>query len=338
MMRRLTFFALIALIVTTAGCWKMPEIDDDGTSVNTSLCNACLNAAPDMNALEITIPENDKSVPLDVGDLAEYYTFTVQVSRDLNSWILGTLSSLDEILSYPPTQSYDDTCVWGPFIPDGLSPVEMRFSMTKNSETDYEYLWDERLKNTDDEFTPAWGGHITPATDTARRGIGTLFIDYSALQVLDPTWDVSGRIDVDYDTYTDGRRIDVVFDQFVTEDEDYPIDADYHYHNHLDNSGEFSFEYQMDFPIEGAEDTGALETALQETQWHEDGEGLSEVTISGGDVTGQQILGITVDNINGYECWNDIFQRTYYRMKIVGQDGDETVIDEEGDSQDCTTF
>ncbi|MCZ7586596.1 MAG: hypothetical protein M5R36_26480 [Deltaproteobacteria bacterium] len=328
-----------------AACGFETDTNDDLVWTRSSaLCNECLERAPEPDSLAITIPENDKSYSYAkaLGDLAEYYDFTVDISRGLNNWILGMLSTLDEILSYPPTDHDADTCIWGPFIPNGLSPVEVRFSMTKISDTEFEYVWDQRLKNTDNAFQAVWGGMIQPSTDTARRGIGNLFIDWTTAHDLDPTWDVTGRMDVEYDTYTDGRQIDIVFTDFQNERDLFPTNATYHYHNRLDNSGEFLFEYAADAYwdfLGGTPGQTELETITQKTLWHGDGEGVSVFSMRDGDVTGRNLYGdFTMDEIEGYECWNDVFERTYFRASVISTDGEKLTLDEEGVETDCGGF
>lgn len=343
-MRTLRLLAILGMATVAAyfsACFQEPEGGSFGLeAVNTELCDACLKAAPDPDSLEVTIPEADGKAgrgdwPKSLGQLPVYYDLTVDISRGLNHWILGQLGFLDEILTYPPTQSDDNTCTWGPFIPSGLSPVEAQFEMTQVSDTQFDYTWSHRPKNTDGEFTAVWGGEITPATDTARRGVGNLYMDFTALQGLDPTWDASGRFDVDYDTYTDGRRIDIEFTDFVGEDSGYPSTGTYHYHNHADNSGEFS--YIFDVEIDGG-NSSEPERASVVTQWEPTGAGTSEFAASGGDIGSDDTFGSNVTEIGGLECWDELFGRTYYRIEVRFESGDPLKLEEEGSEGDCPVF
>lgn len=324
-------FVLLAVALASGGCFQEPTGGDFGLSATSSeLCNACLKAAPDPDSLEVTIPENDKGYAKgfakesELGGLPEYYDLTVDVSRSLNFWILGMLGQLDEILTYPPTQTDDDTCFWGPFIPNGLSPVEVRFQMSKVSDSDYDYVWEHRPKNTDEKFTPIWGGAITPATDTARRGVGTMFMDFTEAKRLDPTWNATGRMDVEYDTYSDGRLIDITFTDWDSEGLGVPTDGAYHYHNHADNRGEFSFALGAEFSPGDSPESWAVTT-----QWESDGTGISVSTISGGDLDGL--------SYQGTECWDSLFRLTYYNYRL-NEGGNLVSEDEAGDEAACPTF
>ena len=329
------FVCLMFLVMQCGGEEQKPP--------EAELCDACLNAAPDATSLEIRIPGDEESDinTMALGELAFFYTQTRQMSDDTNFWILGTLGWLDEILTYPPTEHSGGYCIWGPFIPSGLSPVEQRFRMQQNSETDYTYFWEERPKNTEDEWTMIWGGAIEPATDTARRGIGQLNIDFTAAYALDPALQQEGQIEVDYDTYTDGRRIDITFIDFMdlrpgqmTE----PMDAAYHYHNRADNSGEFDFSFLADVhQEEWGETYPELETLTYATQWLPSGAGGCTCTVTGGDLSAPDYPGLTapLEEIVETECWNELFLRTYYVAVFKLEDGTEVTMDEEGDPTDC---
>jgi len=339
-MKRLTVLLVLLALLFIVQC-EWPEEDDEAEPL--PLCDECLDAAPDEGSLTIRIPgdDNEDYVTQTVGDLAEFYTDTRQISRDLNFWILGTLGWLDEILTVPPTENEDGFCVWGPFIPEGLSPVEARFRMQRHSADDYDYFWEERPKNTNDDWWQTWGGSITPATSTARRGIGNLTIDFDAARELDPTRQEAGTMDVDYDTISDGRRIDISFSQFQDlrpDHMDEPMDADYHYHNRADNSGEFEFVFFLDIHQDDWGDAyPEKETVTTLTQWQTDGAGGATRVVEGGDLAQVEVEGFTIplDRIDQVECWDAQFARTYYRMDFVFTDGQTATIEEEGDPETC---
>lgn len=334
--------SILAVLMILSGCF--PEEKDESTGAkldDDGLCDACLNSAPDPDDLSIDIPESDDKTK-SKGDMAELYNVTVDMSRALNYWILAHLGWLDEILSYPPSNFDGEYCIWGPFIPSGLSPVEVQFLMRQSLQNanSFDYYWKERPKNTSDEWSDVWGGDIVPSTTTARRGIGNLFIDYTTARELDPTIDATGMLNVQYDTYTDGRQIDISFDnwQFEWDDLTLPLDAEYHYHNHADNTGEFEFTYFADFPMAGQNCSGALETFSLLTEWLSSGQGASYATINGGDFGScePEGFGSKVDYIRSYECWNDAFERTYFEEKLILTDGSEVYMTQpEGDPSSC---
>lgn len=330
-MRFLTYGLILMMILSVAifysACGEDEKESKADYGAGDGLCAACENAVPYTDDLKISIPGDDENTTKVLGEMAEYYHITVDISRGLNYWILAQLGWLDEILSYPPTESDDEACTWGPFIPSGLSPVEVKFVMAKVAENDFVYSWDERLKNTEDDFVSVWSGSVTPSSSTNRRGVGDLVFDYTTAKMLDPTIDLTGTMTVNYDTYTDGREIDIVFEDFMSDYDEYPTDATYHYHNRDDNSGEFEFTYFANVNPGYPE----LETISHVTNWMPSGAGVSTATISGGD------LGSEHDDfvgMEGYECWDELFKRTYFKETLHLTSGDQ-VTSEEGDIEDC---
>lgn len=329
---------LVALTLAMVACAPRDEEDEDDWG-GDGLCDACRDAAPDPEDLDIDIPgddENGGDTKGAVGELAEYYNDTVDISRALNFWILGHLGWLDEILSFPPSEHEGEYCIWGPFIPSGLSPVEVQFKMKRVSVTTFDYYWQERPKNTENEWSDVWGGDIVPATDTARRGIGNLFIDYTLAKQLDPTIDTTGVINVEYDTYSDGRQIDITFDQFSFTEYEAPANASYRYHNHADNTGEFTFVLFADLGTGGP--SADLETFSYETQWLGSGAGDCTLTISGGDINEDTSHGSPLQRVEGYECWSSQFLRTYFKETAFLADGTEVLLSEEGSAGQCPAF
>jgi hypothetical protein len=347
-MKKWMAMILIALMTTGLGLLAACGGDEDDDEAKDyggdGLCDACMDAAPEGDAFAITIPGADgaaiyASSKGAVGEMAEYYHLTVDISEGLNFYMLGTLGFIDEILSYPHSSNEDEYCVWGPFIYDGLDPVETQFRMRRSESVTggFDYYWEQRPKNTTVDFTAIWGGEIIPSTDTARRGTGNLYIDYTAAQALDPTFNATGLISVEYDTYTDGRLIDIEFDQvafadgFGSNDYGVPTDAEYHYHNRADNSGEFTFVYQADL-----EETGgtALESIVQTTLWKPEpnlGAGGSTFEVTGGDLAADGF-----DKIVGYECWDSLFKRTYFELVAYETGGGTIDIEEaQGVETDC---
>jgi len=336
MKMHLVIFLAFALLL--AACEPRDE-----TSEPLPLCDECLQAMPDSESLRISIPGDDsgESTTQTIGDLATFYTDTRQMSDDVNFWILGILGSLDEMLSYPPTAHEDGFCVWGPFVPSGLSPVEMRFRMRQHSDSDYDYFWEERPKNTPDDWTVVWSGAVTPSTTTARRGVGNIDADFGAMLALDPTLQQDGKMLVDYDTYTDGRRIDITFEDFMDLRPGQmaePTNAVYHYWNRADNSGEFDFSFAADLHHDQYGDAyPALEDIVFQTQWLADGTGVSTRTVSGGDMVEAPHEGLPapLQEVDEKECWDELFRRTYYQSVFKFSDGESAIFAEEGNADDC---
>ena len=336
-----SILALAAFAIGLVACGSDNEDKEADFGGMSPYCEACANAAPDPDSLEMDIPgedENEKKVDvLTIGQLPIFYDMTVDISRVVNHYVLMHLGMLDEILSWPVTENADGYCVWGPWIENGLSPVETRFRMIKVEDNHFEYMWEQRPKNTEEEFQKVWYGEIFATVGTNRRGTGSMTIDYDTASLLDPTIDASGVVDVVYDTVTDGREIQVTFNDFDGEGTGVLTNGTYYYHNHLDNHGSFQYEYLDDihkwmFLTNQPE----AETVQVETLWQTDGAGISTSYIDGGDIGETAWFdGKTVDHVEALECWDSDFGRTYYRFQLYLQDGSDQALEEEGDEATC---
>jgi hypothetical protein len=291
-----------------------------------ALCTACEKAAPEKSGLQLNIPGETQMQALSVtggpalGQLSDYYNDTVQMTRSVNSWALGMLGWIDQILSYPPNNHANDYCIWGPFVPDGLSPVQMQFKMRQQSSTTFDYYWEERPKNTDGAFRDVWWGDMEPVSSTVRRGIGVLHIDFTAANQLDPTSLGTGAMDMNYDTYTNNaRRIELTFTNFSPDGVQAPADQTYQYYNAADNSGEFIFSTLGN--IDPSLNLPNLETFAYHTLWLGSGAGNCHQTVTGGDLDKIPGFPSPLEKIDGYECWDENFLLVYYEQTAYLQNG-----------------
>ena len=335
------YLVLIAILliasVSFLGCQRNDESDEDDWG-GDGLCDACLDASPDMDQISLDIPGEDQTKGtydtqsvLEAGD-PNFYMDTRNISDSLNFWIRGHLGFMDEILSYPPSGNDGEYCFWGPFIPSGLHPVEVLFKMRQSISVNnsFDYTWQERLKNTEDPWQDIWGGDIVPATETAHRGVGNLYIDYTTAKQLDPASLPTGLMEVEYDTYSDGRQIDITFTDFAFNDFDIPTDATYSYHNHTDNAGEFEFAISADL-FGGTE----AELLSYTTQWISTGSGVSIQTVSGGDMDEDNSFASPIDRVEGKQCWDDLFDVFFYSQIAYLEDSTEVELKNVGDESAC---
>lgn len=310
-----------------------PGDDDDDNGSGDDL-DDFLNAIPDVDSLSLTLPESNKKA---VGELATLYHSTVDFTRDVNEHVLQFLSWVDEITSYDYTDFSGDTYTWGPWVDDGLSPVQMKFEITRVSGDTYDYYLKWAPKNeTDPVWVPVWEGHVDASVETARRGEGTFHVYFSDAKVLDPTLDEEGDVHVTYDTVTDGRDIVVEYIDFYSDSGDIPepIDAQYFYHNHADNSGEFLFDWFDDVQRDetGNSEYPGLEHFWFNTRWTSDGTGRSDVVITDGDLAD---LTPPVAEYHISECWDSTFLRTHYYEEALLGDDSLVEITEEGNADSC---
>ena len=310
--------------------------DDDGSGDDDNYppgYDDFLNAIPDPETLRLTLPGSDKAATLTLGEMATYYEETVDLTRDVNYYIYDLLGAIDEITSYPPTTFDGETAVWGPWDNGGLSPVDARFTMTNVSGQHFDFVWEWRDKDLsgEEDWVVIWDGEVEASESTQRRGVGNFHFDYWALDSLDPTWDVSGEINVDYDTLIDGRRIDIEFLDFVGEEDDEPLDGVYKYHEHADLTGEFLFDVWANISEE-PEDT-AEEHLWFNTRWNPDGDGRCDVRFTDGDLPANDP---PLDWATASECWDHDFARVYYVEQVKLTGGGTYTTAEEGEANDCT--
>ncbi len=333
-------FTLFALLPLACGGGEDEDDSDDDSGDDdaygdddASGLDDFLNAIPDPEAMRLTLPGSDKLGVKTLGEMATYYDETVDVTREVNTYVADMLGWLDEITSYDPTFFDGETAVWGPWDNGGLSPVNARFTMTNIGADSYDFVWEWRDKDAgeEDPWTTIWTGAVEASASTQRRGVGNFFIDYTTIATMDPTFDCAGHIDVDYDTLTDGRRIDIEFVDFVGEDDEDPVDALYNYHEYADLTGVFTFDFWADLSEEPEQD--ALEHMWFNTQWNATGDGRCDILVTDGDLPANDP---PLDSLTLAECWDHDFARVYYLELAHFTGGTDWTVTEEGDANDCT--
>lgn len=325
--------AFVSVGIISLGCSKNEEEDDYGGDD----WNDFLDAMPDADSLQLTMPGSDGK---GIGEMAWLYEVTVDFTRAVNAGVLWMLSLLDDITSYPPSSHEGDSYIWGPWDGGGLSPAEYKLTITKTGEHSFTYLAESRSKNSEDEWLKIWWGEVEASASTQRRGVGNFQIDYDPLHVVDPTFDYEGSIIADYDTITDGRRINVTFDEFVSEYEQdaEPVSGTYNYYEHADYSGEFLFDALMDLHYEEyhGDQYDKREHVYFNTRWQGSGTGRTDAVATGGDLPDIEFGGSPVEKYLVSECWDTDFLRTYFKEVAVCEDDSEHVIIEEGTSGSCS--
>lgn len=319
--------------------------DDDDDSGPSGEWGRYRDALPDEDSLSLMLPEQDKAGSKGLGELATFYDSTVDFTREVNGHVLLFLGHIDEITSYSPTTQEGDTLTWGPWTDPYTPPTsaEMLFTMTEVTTDNFEYALQWRLRDSEDPWENVWTGTTTASTSTARRGVGEFLVDFTTARAIDPTVDESGLVMVDYDTITDGRRIDIEYDDFYSEDwEDgsgppEAIDATYNYYNHADNTGTFLFDWWDDVHVGTTYDQyDAMEHLWFSTRWEAVGSGRSDVIVTDGDLPqiGIDFYGFSGDEWDASECWGEDFLRDYYIETFILVNGDEYNA-EEGDDALC---
>ena len=345
MYRSKLFLIMIFLVISLAylipGCGADDDDDDDddnwGDDDDGGL-DDFLNAIPDIDSLTLSLPADARKGLGGLDELAQLYDNTVDFTREVNQNVLLFLSWIDEITSYPPTDYDENSYTWGPWSPDGLSPVESRFIMTATGDNTYDYQLQWRPKQTDGQWTDVWVGNVVASTQTHRRGEGDFTVYFTEAKALDPTLNEEGEVFVEYDTVSDGREIVVHYRDFYNSDQTMPgpTDGDYFYHNHADDTGEFTFDFLNDihYVPNDPNENDAYEHLWYRTRWQTDGAGRTDVIINGGDLPDIEVPESTIDRVEQSECWAGDFLRDYYIENVILENGGEYP-QSEGNEDDC---
>lgn len=247
-------------------------------------------ALPTAEQLSIKLPEGQTRA---VGQLAEYYTHTRNITRTLNGSSAWVLILIHSIVQYPVTTVDGNVYTWGPW-GDGLDPAEYKLVVTAKDDGSFEYQLAGRPRNTTGSFETVISGTAIPgATETT--GKGQLLLDFDASERVNPIDnDGNGQLTIEYDFAQRTLELDA-----VSVDNGRPVTAHYAYTDTADGAG------NMVFGLRGDAGGGAgLESLTLRSRWQAGGAGRGDARVTGGDV-GQ-------NEITASECWNNQFRRTYF--------------------------
>jgi hypothetical protein len=250
-----------------------------------------------------------------VGERAKLYLITRDISSSVNAAAYYWLKLAEDIVEHPPTTLEDNQAVWGPHTP-ALSLLTYKFVVKKDGQGDYGYQLLAKVKNQGDEaYLPLVEGEAQHGSSTT--GAGNFSLNFDNARQLDPARFEDGVVSFDYEKVSTQWELDVNFDAFVNEDADGPFDAAYHYRENADLSGDFAFSAESDID----ENSSQLESWTLTSRWTVGGAGRSDAIIVGGD--------LGVKEVNATECWNDMFERTYWTITP------EMIEPAEGDPNSC---
>lgn len=267
-------------------------------------------ALPTSDQVRINLPEGSART---VGQLADYYVITRNVTRTFNGGSAWVLILLHAIVQYPVTSVDGDVYTWGPWT-DALNPAEYKLEVTDNGDGTYEYELSGRNKTAANAaFEVIITGHADPRPGKL-QGNGVFNIDFDASRRVNPidAADDRGEVTVSYDLAQRHLDLDIV----GVDDQGKPITAQYAYDESADGSGKMSFGAKGD-----AGGGAQLESFEIVSKWAQSGMGRSDATATGGDIQAQVTVSLT-------ECWDTNFKRTFY------QDSHEFA-PTEGDAASC---
>lgn len=298
------------------------------------LQNELGKAVPNAEAVTINAPEANANALTSAdavgGGTSKYYILTRKITRGVNGSVVATLALVKWISLQPATSCEDDSCTWGPGS-DALDPAEYRLVVSKTDEKEYEYALQGRPKGSAD-VDQAYKDLITGTSDlTAEKnhGVGTMTVHVDNLVMLDPTACGTGTVETMYDTTIEPQYLAVKFVDFRSCEDDNAVDerspaaASYYYSRYEDGSGNFQFVAVGDVH-DGAVQPASDETFAIRSRWNAEGEGRSDVEISGGDLFVHDGL----DAVTAAECWNAGFELTYADISPLVIDPSHVVGDE----------
>jgi hypothetical protein len=261
---------------------------------------ACLNqdqrpegldsALPTAEQLSIKLPEGQSRA---VGQLAEYYTRTRNITRTLNGSSAWVLTLIHAIVQYPVTSVDGNQYTWGPWA-EGLDPAEYKLVVTESSPGTFEYVLAGRPRNTTGAFEAVIRGTALPAASDA-EGKGQLLLDFDAAERINPADnDGKGQLTIKYDFVARTLELDA-----ASIENGQPATAHYAYKAQADGAGD------MTFGLRGNVDAGAgLESLTLRSRWLKGGEGRGDARVTGGDVGSAELT--------ASECWDGQFRRVYF--------------------------
>jgi hypothetical protein len=274
------------------------------------------DALPTAESVQIRLPESQAR---SVGQIADYYALTRQVTRDLNGGAAWVLLVVHTVVQFPATSVDGDVYTWGPWTGNALDPAEWQLVVTANDDDTYDWELEGRSKSTpEDGFLAVISGHAVPG-DEPHRGSGEFTIDFDTGERVNPIDNTpdTGRIDVTYDLENrDGTAATVTMHAEGIDTLGNPGSFDYAYAENDDGSGDFQFALDADLEENGS----AAEQALIRSRWLETGAGRADAFLSGGDLDAIEV--------EASECWDEQFRRTFYTDSV---DFSPT----EGDPESC---
>ncbi len=267
---------------------------------------ACIKQDEAPSDLQRAIPTADQvkiKLPMSagraVGDLAEWYVATRNVTRTFNGGAGWVLVLIHTIVQYPVTSVSGDTYTWGPWS-DALDPAEYKLDVLAVGDGTYEYQLSGRSKTVAAaSFEVIIDGKADPRQGEL-QGNGNFLIDFDAGRRVNPidSGDARGQVDVRYDLAAKHLDLGIM----STNDAGEPVMADYAYNETATGGGD------MVFNIDGnAGGTTAQEHITLRSRWQSNGMGRADARMAGGDLN----AGATAS-----ECWDGQFRRTYYTDSV----------------------
>ena len=269
-------------------------------------------AVPTRDVVDMRVPGATHSAQqaLTAGSTADFYVASRDAAVHVNEGVQWVFDAIDRIVVLPPTTQSGNTAVWGPSQPQGLERNVFRFTVVEVEAGHFTYHLDARPKASSDEadFRTIFEGDAHP--DAQDRGLGSMDLHLSAARAVDDTVCLQGDVHVDYDTTVEPRTLAVHFGAVGNAcTGEATRDARFAYNESADHAG------ALDFVVVGNVHTAAQNEPLDETlairtRWQADGQGRSDVRVSGGEIPqdlATHVPGTQATTVDVSECWDSSF-------------------------------
>jgi hypothetical protein len=250
------------------------------------------DAIPTADQVKINLPGG---ATRQLGQLAEFYVATHNVTRMFNGGTGWVLVLVHTIVQFPVTTINGDTYTWGPWS-DALDPAEYKLDVRDVGDGTYEYKLSGRSKTqANAQFEVVIDGKADPRPGEL-KGNGQFKLDFDASRRVNP-------IDAGTDRGTVLARYDLARGHLdlgiaSVDDRGQPVTADYAYNAAADGGGDMVFSFPGD----------AGGNVTLRSRWQQTGDGRADARLAGGD------LGTLI--VTASECWNKEFARVYYQDSV----------------------
>ncbi len=254
-------------------------------------------AIPTADQVEIKLPA---STAREIGELAEYYVATRNVTRMFNGGSAWVLLLIHGIVQFPVTSVDGDVYTWGPWS-DALDPAEYKLDVRDVGDGTYEYQLSGRSKTQSNaQFEVVIDGNADPRPGEL-KGNGKFLLDFDAGRRVNPidAGDERGTVTASYDLAA--RHLDLAIAS--VDDRGQPVTADYAYNETAGGGGDMVFSLKGD-----AGGTTAEEQITLRSRWERDGAGRGDARFEGSDVPATGAV--------ASECWDKQFKRVYYTDNV----------------------
>jgi hypothetical protein len=292
----LTATCVVSLAAT--GCVKQDDPPDE-----------IARAIPTAEQVRIKLPAAQARV---IGELANYYVVTRDVTRTLNGGTAWVLILIHAIVQYPVTSINGNVYTWGPWS-DSLDPAEYKLDVTANADGTFDYQLSGRNKTVaNSQFEVVIDGYADPRLGEG-KGNGDFTLDFDAGKRVNPvdSGDAKGKITAQYDL--SARHLEMLAQ--APDDNGNPAMFEYAYNEAVGGGGDMTFNVTADVGS-----TVLRENIVIRSRWQADGSGRGDARLAGGDLGATQAI--------ASECWSSLFRRTFYTDNVNWQPT-------EGDAASC---